>query len=219
MTQIFSDIEVQYVDHMGGDLTVVNSARVSFDKRSEKLSASDEKLIEYLARHRHFTPFTHPQITLRYTLPVFIARQEFKHIVGFTRNEVSRRYVSDPPTFYRPDEWRSKPGDSIKQGSGSTHEDSHYYRSVHRRLVESSLSEYKEMIEDGVAPEQARMILPQSMMTEYYITGSLSAYARMYQLRKPGTHAQKEIQGLAEMVSDNISPLFPVSWKALTDQG
>ena len=125
-------MKVDYVNHMGNDLTVVNAARVSFDKESEweevepfgptladfDLSKKDNKLITYLAKHGHWTPFSHPQITLRYTVPIIVARQEFKHIVGFTRNEVSRRYVDDEPEFYVPDVWRSRPEGSVKQGSG-----------------------------------------------------------------------------------------------------
>ena len=130
-----ASINVELIDYMGNDLTVVNSARVSFDKESawevesfgeqasediQELSAKDKKLINYLATHNHFTPFTHPQITLRETVPIFVARQRFKHMVGFTYNEVSRRYVDDEPTFYVPDSWRSRPDGSVKQGSGDT---------------------------------------------------------------------------------------------------
>ena len=213
----FSEIEVAYKDHMGSDLTVVNSARVSFAKTSNELSDQDEKLIKYLAREDHFTPFTHPQITLHYKVPIFIARQEVKHQIGFSRNEISRRYVDDKPQIFNP-VWRERPDKSIKQGSGDEI-DSDTAAELDDNFsfgVRMALNIYNELLEAEVAPEQARAILPQSMMTEYYITGSLAAYARMYNLRKPGTHAQKEIQDLAVKVSEIVQPLYPISWEALT---
>ena len=223
-----NQIKAEYITHMGDDLMVVNAARVSFDKESEwdaklegvsvtnALSAADTKLIAYLAKHNHWTPFSHPQITLRYTVPIFVARQEFKHVVGFTRNETSRRYVDDAPTFFVPDVWRSRPDGSVKQGSGEDHSESELYASRYGRLLEQIECLYGDMIADGIAPEQARMVLPQSMMTSYYVTGSLAAFARLYRQRSD-SHAQIEIQGLARQVGEIISPLFPVSWKALTE--
>lgn len=228
-------MRTELVDSMGSDLTVVNSARVSFDKEVKwidvynviaddgfktvkVLHKKDEKLINYLAKHGHWTPFSHPQITLRYTVPLFVARQEFKHIVGFTRNEVSRRYVDDDPEFYIPELWRSRPAESVKQGSGLPLDSrsNEYYQEYYDRLIEFVEEMYRQMISDGVAPEQARMILPQSMYTSYYITGSLAAFARFYKQRTD-EHAQKEIQDLAHMVGDIIQPLYPVSWQALTE--
>jgi len=229
-------MKAEYISHMGDDLTVVNAARVSFDKASELVDAyraksesgvgspvavgqtvsnADTKLIKYLATHGHWTPFSHPQITMRYTVPIFIARQEFKHIVGFTRNEVSRRYVDDTPEFYVPDTWRAKPEGSIKQGSGGTLE--HFNGWVPRSYREA-LKDYEYMLDSGIAPEQARMVLPQSMYTSYYITGSLAAFARMVKQRSD-PHAQVEIQELAAMVDEVIRPLFSVSWEALVDTG
>jgi len=214
-------MEATYVDHMGDDLRVVNAARVSFLKESLKFSGQDEKLISYLAKHGHWTPFAHPQITIREKVPIFVARQRFKHMVGFVYNEVSRRYVDDEPEFYEPNEWRSRPEGSVKQGSGkSTVEevgirwgsDRYFYEDVINLCVEY----YNKMINNGVAPEQARMVLPQSMYTEYYVTGSLAAWARAYKQRID-PHAQKEIQNLAKMWDKVIQPLFPVSWKALTE--
>lgn len=211
--------KVDLIDHMGSDLTVVNSARVSFDKHSELengvLKLSDEKLIRYLAEHNHITPFTHPQITLRETVPIFVARQRFKHVVGFTYNEVSRRYVDSPPEFYVPALWRSKPDGSVKQGSGGVHPNSSTHFEAYKRHIASCEKLYKEMLADGVAPEQARMVLPQSMLTSYYVTGSLAAFARMVNQRKD-SHAQQEIQDLAKDVNQIIAPLYPVSWAALT---
>jgi len=234
-------MKAEYISHMGDDLTVVNAARVSFDKESvgendvwghedfdkeSYLSDKDKKLISYLAKHGHWTPFSHPQITMRYTVPIFVARQEFKHIVGFTRNEVSRRYVDDTPEFYVPEVWRSRPEGSVKQGSGSG--EIEYVQASTDGSIKITCKEgyaemlkgctwlYEDLLKAGVAPEQARMVLPQSMYTSYYITGSLAAFARMVKQRTD-PHAQVEIQELAKMVDDVIRPLYPVSWEALVD--
>ena len=232
-------MKAEYIDHLGSDLTVTNAARVSFDKESDwdwydekgnfkengVLSQQDQKLIAYLGKHNHFTPFTHCVITLRETVPIFVARQRFKHTVGFTYNEISRRYVDDTPEFYTPDVWRSRPEGNVKQGSGDKaikkivgpydadvwwHTDELY-----SSVLDTCLEAYEMMINNGVAPEQARMVLPQSMMTSYYVTGSLYAFARAYNLRSD-EHSQKEIQDLAAQWNQIIEPLFPHSWKALT---
>ena len=219
-------IKAEYIDHLGSDLTVVNSARVSFNKESDwdyqdgkpsnnTLKSSDEKLIQYLATHAHITPFTHPQITLRESIPIFVARQRFKHVVGFTYNETSRRYVDDSPEFYTPDTWRGRPDGSIKQGSGDTHHDSQMFSGIYGEFIKNAKATYENMIACGVAPEQARMVLPQSMITSYYVTGSLAAFARAYKQRID-SHAQLEIQYLARQWDELISPLFPVSWNSLT---
>lgn len=218
--------KAEYVSHMGSDLTVVNSARVSFDKESEwdyadgkptnsVLKDKDAKLIHYLAKHQHTTPFTHPQITIRETVPIFVARQRFKHVVGFTYNEVSRRYVDDAPEFHVPAVWRSRPEGSVKQGSGGSHPHSNAFSGLYTHTMEICLDLYNRMIEEGVAPEQARMVLPQSMLTSYYVTGSLAAFARAYKQRID-PHAQVEIQELAVQWNEIIAPLYPVSWAALT---
>lgn len=252
-------MEVDLIDYMGNDLTVVNAARVSFDNESDweydyemidghvretgdrKLSARDEKLIKYLATHGHWTPFSHPQVTLRETVPIFVARQRFKHMIGFTYNEVSRRYVSDEPEFYTPDEWRGSP-ENKKQGSSDkiiTHLNNEciYIRATEKfemggvggwildktsdlptliaEHYDNSLQLYNEMINSGVAPEQARMVLPQSMYTSYYVTGSLAAFARAYTLRSK-EDAQKEIQFLAKKWDEILASYFPISWKYLT---
>lgn len=213
-------ITAELIDHLGSDLTVVNSARVSFNKESTfsengDLPAQDHRLVAYLAKHHHFTPFTHPQITLRETVPVFLARQRFKHVVGFTYNEVSRRYVDAPPEFYVPPEWRNRPEGSVKQGSGAVHKDSTVFSSIYSEYLKNAQATYENMIACGVAPEQARMVLPQSMLTSYYVTGSLAAFARAYMQRKD-SHAQEEIQKLASEWGKIIAPLYPVSWAALT---
>lgn len=219
-------IKAELISHMGSDLTVVNAARVSFSKESEwdyedgkqsncTLSTQDRKLVHYLAKHNHFTPFTHPQITIRETVPIFVARQRFKHVVGFTYNEVSRRYVDDTPEFFTPDTWRGRPPGSMKQGSSGSVERQGDVQVVYEGLLSFAERAYKFMLDAGVAPEQARMCLPQSMLTSYYVTGSLAAFARAAKLRLD-PHAQLEIQDLAKQWDAIIGPLYPVSWEALT---
>ena len=230
-------MKAELISYLGTDLTVVNAARVSFDKESEwevnhsvrkELSSKDAALIRYLAKHDHFTPFTHCMITLRETVPIFVARQRFKHTIGFSYNEISRRYVDDTPEFYLPDLWRFK-ADNVKQGSHDTGLTSQEVNGKLRdkeeanglilspeEIYDDCLKTYKQLLSIGVCAEQARMVLPQSMYTSYYVTGSLSAFARAYKLRID-KHAQKEIQELAESWNNIIKDLFPVSWKALTD--
>ncbi len=233
---------VEYIDHMGDDLAVVNSARVSFNNQSkwdhkdemytkiveagfspeeakvgsQQLNDKDVKLIRYLATHDHWTPFAHPQITFRIKAPIPIRTQFFKHKLGFVENECSRRYVDDPPDFYIPF-WRSRPADEIKQGSGDFIEgealdDCHKF---YADIVSLSGRMYGILTQDyGIAPEQARFILPQGMMTEWYWTGSLAAYARFYRLRVD-PHAQWEIRVYAKTIGEFLDTLFPESWAAL----
>lgn len=224
-----TDISAMYISHMGCDMTIVNAARVSFDKEENLFNdippPRDSKLINYLADNNHWTPFAHPQITLRETVPIFVARQRFKHMVGFTYNEISRRYVSDEPDFYYPEVWRGKPEGSIKQGSAGVVTKlvyDHGYREdgvpigpEYEEFIDNTIDFYNTMLKSGVAPEMARMVLPQSMMTSYYVTGSLAAFARMVKQRKD-PHAQLEIQDLAKKIEAVIEPLYPVSWAALT---
>ena len=222
---------VQYVDHMGDDLTIANAARVSFNKMSDwegeqhwtgtvsgkKLSDRDQKLIKYLATHKHWTPFAHPQITLRIKAPIFVRTQLFKHKVGMTENEVSRRYVSDPPSVYFP-RWRGKPTNGAKQGSEDFMPLDDDYNTVNRHYeitVREALLTYDELLKRGVAPEQARAVLPQGTYTEWWWTGSLSAFARVFTQRSD-PHAQWECQQYAHAISAIIAPLFPHSWAALT---
>ena len=226
-------MKAELIDCLGDDLRVVNAARVSFGKESEwdivgkleeqVLQDRDVKLIKYLAKHNHWTPFSHCIVTLRETVPIFVSRQRFKHMVGFAYNEVSRRYVDDEPEFFVPDVWRARPDGSVKQGSGQETIDSPKFPWVsygssanYEDFLEICLSAYNSLIAQGVAPEQARMVLPQSMYTSYYVTGSLAAWARAYKQRID-PHAQKEIQDLAKQWGDIIQPLFPVSWAALTE--
>lgn len=221
-------MEVTLIDHMGDDLRVVNAARVSFAKEATEFGEKDGRLLRYLATHDHWTPFAHGMVTLREKVPIFVARQRFKHTVGFAYNETSRRYVDDQPEFFIPDRWRSRPDGSVKQGSGDEEiteliddDGKSIWRAkvdyVYSNLLKEAEGLYSKMLKAGIAPEQARMVLPQSMYTEYYTTGSLAAFARAYNLRTD-PHAQKEIQDLAKMWGDVISPLFPVSWKALTHE-
>ena len=208
---------VTYVDHMGSDLTVVNSARVSFDKKVSVLSAKDAKLINYLAKHQHWTPFAHVQVTLLVEAPVFVARQLVKHQVGLVWNEVSRRYVSDAPTFHVPDVWRQA-ADNVKQGSSANPiQHSGVAGAVYHRAMLRLTSVYKELLSMGVCPEQARMVLPQSMMTSWYWTGSLVAFARVCNQRMEST-AQKETTVVAKEIYDIISSIAELrtSWQALT---
>ena len=219
-------MQAELIDTMGTDLTVVNAARVSFDKESgwdwadrngKSLYEKDQRLIKYLATHSHWTPFSHVMITMRETVPIFVARQRFKHMVGFTYNEVSRRYVDDEPKLYWPDKWR-KAADNKKQGSSDEE-----FKSPDLLWAENHMKGlvtiYNKLVEAGCAPEQARMVLPQSMYTSYYVTGSLAAWARAYKLRSD-PHAQKEIQDLAEQWHEIIGgiPELQHSWRALTDK-
>lgn len=207
-------MEVSLIDHMGSDLSVVNAARVSFAKKHDEFdNQKDSRLIRYLAKHGHWTPFGHTSVTLHLKAPIFLARQLGKHQVGLVWNEVSRRYVDSMPEFYVPDMWRSRPENSIKQGSG---EDFFTEAIVGSRdHNEFCLDYYMDLISSGIAPEQARMVLPQSMMTEWYWTGSIAAFSRVYTLRIDN-NSQKEAQEIAKKIDSVIRPHFPVSWSALT---
>lgn len=202
-------IDVTYIDHMGSDLTVVNAARVSFGKKQESLDVEkDSRLIRYLARYRHTSPFGHCFASFHVRAPVFVARQLVKH--KFLRwNEISRRYVDEEPAFYSPDEWRGRSADK-KQGSEGTVQ-SNANLIYHNT---KTLNVYRQLLDEGVCPEQARMVLPQSMMTEWYWSGSLDAFADMCHLRcKPDTQA--ETREVAEKIEDLMINRFPVSWEAL----
>lgn len=241
-------MKVGLIDHMGDDLMVVNAARVSFDKESSwewncdqnmarvpewspyatfrVLSDRDAKLISYLARHGHWSPFAHPQIQLRIKAPIFVARQLAKHQVGLVWNEVSRRYVDDEPEFYEPEAWRAR-AENVKQGSSAA-EIYDYGTTIagerlitipeveHGEIINHALKVYREMMVAGVCPEQARMVLPQSMMTEWIWTGSLLAFSRVCQLRLD-SHSQAETREIAEKIAEIIEPLFPVSWRNLME--
>ena len=207
---------VECLETFGNDLTVVNAARVSFDKESYEFSEGDEKLIRYLAKHDHISPFFHPQIRFRIKMPIFVAREWYRHTIGFSRNEVSRRYVDTPPECWMPfpEEIRER-DPRAKQGSKSTPvEESDRVHLLLANQTNASLKTYHDLLEQGVAPEIARCILPQSMYTEFIETGSLAAYARLCHLRL-GADAQKEIRVYAGLVDACLMEAFPVSWKAL----
>ncbi len=222
-------MKAEYVDHMGSDLSIVNAARVSFDKTSEwdwidddlggypVLKAADERLIHYLAKHDHWTPFAHTSITLRMKAPVPIRTQCFKHKQGLVENEESRRYISSTPELFVPEHFRCKPEGSVKQGSGGRHPHSDAWKRAYKVHCDYAIELYLLMLDDGVCPEQARFVLPQGVQVNWIWTGNLYAFANFY-LKRTDAHAQQEVQQLAAMVGQVIAPLFPVSWKALTQQ-
>ena len=226
-------LKAEYISHQGDDLAVVQAARVSFDKTSDwehrivdtgeggddwyyerYLSERDTKLINYLAKHDHFTPFCHNSISLRMSAPIPIARQAYKHKVGFVENEESRRYISSRPELFVPEYFRSKPEGSIKQGSGGEHIRSIYWLEEYNWHCTHMVELYEMMVDDGVCPEQARFILPQGVEVNWIWTGNLFAFANFYK-KRTDPNAQVEIQQLARQVATIVEPLFPVSWRAL----
>ena len=216
-------IKATYINHMGNDLTVANAARVSFGKTSEmeddpwgppKLKAKDDKLIRYLAKHSHISPFGHCFASFHVKAPIFVARQLVKH--KFLRwNEISRRYVDDEPELYNPYAWRGRSADK-KQGSEGIVPTNQQIMASSSKANMWALRNYQGLLNQGVAPEQARMVLPQSTMTEWYWSGSLDAFADMCNLRcKPDTQA--ETREVAKQIDHKMIELFPVSWDALTE--
>jgi thymidylate synthase (FAD) len=213
-------MHVELLDHMGDDRSVVNAARVSFDKESELefdwnwapiLSEKDERLIHYLAKHKHWTPFAHTAIKFRVTMPIYVARQLAKHQVGGVVNEISRRYVSTSPMLYVPTQWR-KAAENVKQGSSDelVNVDQEHIN----QLMDQCLATYNYLIESGICPEQARAVIPICSETTWIWTGSVAFFARVCKLRLD-PHAQKETRDVAQEISALIEPLFPVSWAAL----
>ena len=249
-------MKVELVDYMGSDLSVVNSARVSFNKKSKEKSSEvkkinfygsgetlvqlpvlkerDEKLIRYLARHQHWTPFAHTCITFHVKAPMFVARQLQKHQIGLVWNEVSRRYIKEDPKFYIPDEWRYQ-AENVKQGSSdeSIKDDDLDYKIKMEynddknwtddlvltpfEITDDAKTTYKALLDVGICPEQARMILPQNTYTEWYWTGSLFAFARVCKLRC-ARDTQKETRDIANQILSLCSEIYPVSWKYLTEK-
>ena len=204
------------VDTMGDDLTVVNAARVSFAKQVDEFNERDGKLIQYLAQHNHWTPFSHVTATFHVCAPIFVARQLFKHKVGLTENEVSRRYVDDDPKFYVPPVWRGRPKNA-KQGSDGVVSDDNRVDHAYSDALDMAYAAYDTLLDAGVAPEQARMVLPQSMMTEWYWTGSLSAFSRVVNLRL-SKDAQEETGLIAQDINNQLAGVAPVSWAVLTER-
>ena len=214
-------IEVSLIDKMGSDLSVVNAARVSFANKHEEFNdTKDTKLISFLAKHRHWSPFAHCSAQFHIRAPVFVARQLVKHQVGLSWNEISRRYVDHEVEIYEPKEWRARPDKSIKQGSADEVVDINPRGDIvnhYEHAIKQAKWSYEQLLRQGVAPEMARMVLPQAMMTEWYWSGSLYAFARVCNLRLDKT-AQKETQWVAEEISTQIKPHFPQSWKHLTEE-
>jgi thymidylate synthase (FAD) len=219
---------VELLEVFGDDITVVDAARVSFYKQSKfetcfekkgetetKLSDRDAKLINYLAQHDHVTPFFHPMLRFRIKMPIFVVREWYRHVIGFARNEVSRRYVTDKPDFFVPEFLRERNVD-VKQGScNNAVKNNDALIGQMKKYYEQALKYYYKLLdEEKVCPEQARMILPQSMYTEFIETASLAAYARLVRLRLD-KGAQKEIRNYAGLIAQLITPKFPVSWQAL----
>ena len=207
MTIKFSDIEVEEIDCMGNDLTVVNAARVSFSKWHDTFQAGDTNLIAYLAENGHWSPFAHPQLSIRVKAPIFLARQLAKHQIGLSWNEVSRRFIDFEPEFYDCP-LRERPQEGIKQGSGDDLIE--YMVQPYHDAIKTSLIVYKQLLRENVAPECARSVLPQTMMTEWIWTGSLYAFWRVVNQRKHH-HAQKEAQVFAKKLMEILEELFPVS--------
>jgi thymidylate synthase (FAD) len=211
--------KIEVMETFGSDLTVVNAARVSFAKEVDVMTERDGKLIQFLADHDHISPFFHPQVRLRIKMPIFVAREWFRHTIGLSRNEVSRRYVDTRPEVWYPSvEGLRERDPKLKQGSKETAvSDSDALVEEMRAAGESAVAFYEYLLGRGVAPEIARSVLPQGMYTEFIETGSLAAYARIWALRTdPG--AQREIQAYARAIEALLMPSFPVSWKALTSK-
>ncbi|QOI69108.1 putative flavin-dependent thymidylate synthase [Pelagibacter phage Mosig EXVC030M] len=204
-------MNIELIDKMGSDLSVVNAARVSFNKKKSEFEEKDEKLIKYLAEHDHWSPFGHTTLQFLIKAPVFVARQLVKHQVGLVWNEVSRRYVDTPPEFYVPFIWRGAP-ENKKQGSSEKEIEFDI-----TDVVQACKTVYNDMIEEGIAPEMARMVLPQNMMTEWYWTGSVMAFARVCNLRnKPDS--QEETRMITQQMAKHLKDHFPISAKYLLDE-
>lgn len=232
-----SEIKVELLDSMGSDLDVVNAARVSFSKTSELvdeegflglvpadyvpprkvLSTADSKLINYLAKYDHWTPFAHTALKFRVAAPVPIRTQCFKHKVGMVENEESRRYISSTPEIFIPEFFRSKPEGSIKQGSGEKHWESDAWLELYKKSVGDAVELYEQMLKWDICPEQARFVLPQGAIVNWIWTGNLVSFANFYN-KRTDTNAQREVQVVAELVGKEVEKIFPVSWKALTSK-
>lgn len=207
-------MEVELIDYMGSDLTVVNAARVSYQKHSDELRPRDERLIKYLAEHKHWSPFSHAFLQFRIKAPIFVARQLAKHQVGLSWNEVSRRYVNSDPEMYVAEKFRGAPLVS-KQGSFGYVPSQSWAKTCVDHMNNMGVTHYKKLLSLGVSPEQARMVLPQSMYTEWYWSGSLYAFSRVCNLRLD-PHTQEETREIAQLISTDCNKRFPVSWNALT---
>jgi thymidylate synthase (FAD) len=201
-------MEVELIDKMGSDLTVVNAARVSFGKNKKVFEASDEKLISFLAKHNHWSPFAHCSVQFRIKAPIFVARQLVKHQVGLSWNEISRRYVDYEPEYYMPKNWRLRAEDKKQGSSNETIE----YDIAN--TIKNANTTYNDMLAKGIAPELARMVLPQNMYTEWYWSGTLYAFARICELRC-AEDTQAETREIADSIDQFCNEEFPYSWKYL----
>lgn len=214
---------VSLVDSMGSDLSVVNAARVSFNKEHEVLTEGDEKLIKFLLEHEHASPFRHAFVTLEVCAPLFVARQWWKHVVGSDHtmdgwNEVSRRYVSEEPVYYIPEKWRLQ-AKNKKQGSrGDLPPLANLtYTTLIENTYQVGTARYESALKDGVAVEQARLFLPAyGMYTSWRWSASLQSVLHFLELRK-GDEAQWEIKQYAKAVTSLVEPLFPVTFKVYND--
>ena len=248
---ITQKIHVEYIDHLGSDLMVVNAARASFGKESDTFSPADANLIRYLAtgyrtseweefldevvslvelggareeltkllhsykrRAQHWAPFAHPHVQIRIQVPIFLARQFVKHQIGGVWSEESRRYISEEPGVWFPDEWHTRP-DDVKQGSGDVHENSEMWGQAAREHTKNALAFYGQAVGSGIAPEEARIVLPLNTMTTVVWTGSLLFWSRVCNQRVD-SHAQLAARELGKKITGIVAPLFPVSWEALT---
>lgn len=209
-------MRAEYVDHMGDDLAVVNAARVSFAKEATEFKEQDAKLIKYLAKHKHWTPFAHTAIKLRMAAPVPIRTQCFKHKIGLVENEESRRYISCEPEIYIPT--FRKAADNKKQGSGEefTGKEQENLQQFYKDKTNKVVEDYKALLSMGVCEEQARFVLPQGAVVNWIWTGNLVSFANFVE-KRTASDAQGEIQELANKVKELIKPLFPVSWEALME--
>jgi len=204
---------VELQDTFGSDLTVVNAARVSFAKEVCEFKEGDRKLINYLVKHNHISPFFHPQIRFRLKMPIFVAREWFRHTIGFSRNEVSRRYVDDEPEIFIPEELRARDSNKKQGSKDSSIENNDAMVQKIRDFSNQSLELYNELLKEQVAPEVARGVLPQNMYTEFIETASLYGYMRLCRLRLD-PQAQKEIREYATLISKLLEQKFPASMKA-----
>ena len=206
-------MNITLLNHMGDDIMVANTARVSFAKEVTVFGEADKKIIKYLATHGHWSPFAHAQVQFRIKAPIFVARQLAKHQVGFSWNEESRRYIESEPEFYWPKHWRGRAKDK-KQGSGAAMDMDVHMLTVLEATQNQTMINYNTLLDQGVAPEQARIILPVNMLTEWIWTGSLYGWARVCKERL-APDAQFETQLVAQEISASCRELFPVSWKEL----
>ena len=208
-----NSLKVEFIDKMGTDLSVVNAARVSYAKFKDKFENKDEKLIKFLAEHNHWSPFAHASLQFRIKAPVFVARQLVKHQVGLVWNEISRRYVDYTPELYEPKEWRGRPQNSKQGSDGTVSIDSNEKHRLDMTMEQCKII-YNSLIGKGIAPEQARMVLPQSMMTEWIWSGTLYAFARVCNLRC-AKDTQEETREVANQIHNICKEEFPISWKYL----